>query len=261
MLKDFISFYERRIKIPVDNKALVLDIGSGDKPHWRSDVLLDKYIDKKFGSQRSGSAKTVLDRPMFISDVSNMPFKDKAFDFVICSHLLEHVVDPASTINEIVRVGKAGYIELPYEGTSKLIDFPTHLWYCNKVGKKLIFKAKKQIYFDKEIDKLMGSRMGKEIKKIIKNNFDSSIIKLKWKDKIEYEVIGMAKEELSRFEDKKVKYNKLVFSVRNIINFFFSSLLFFKKRSLPIFERDILKKDLVSNANSLVERKKYCFNK
>jgi len=60
MIKQLVSFYKRRIFIPVNKNDLVLDVGSGDKPHWRSDVLLDKYIDDEYGSQRSGSKKLLL---------------------------------------------------------------------------------------------------------------------------------------------------------------------------------------------------------
>jgi SAM-dependent methyltransferase len=35
-----------------------------------------------------------------------LPFKDEAFDFVICSHVLEHFYDPIKTVNEWLRVVK-----------------------------------------------------------------------------------------------------------------------------------------------------------
>ena len=50
------SFHRRRIAIPVGADALVLDVGSGDKPHWRADVLLDRYVGAEHGGQRSGRA-------------------------------------------------------------------------------------------------------------------------------------------------------------------------------------------------------------
>ena len=42
-----------------------------------------------------------------------LPFKDKEFDYVILSHVLEHVPEPFNLKKEIERIGKAGYIELP----------------------------------------------------------------------------------------------------------------------------------------------------
>jgi hypothetical protein len=41
------------------------------------------------------------------------PFRDRSFDFVICSHTLEDVRDPLGVCSELVRVGKAGHIEVP----------------------------------------------------------------------------------------------------------------------------------------------------
>lgn len=41
------------------------------------------------------------------------PFPGKFFDFCFCSHLLEDVEDPVAVCREMIRVGKAGYIETP----------------------------------------------------------------------------------------------------------------------------------------------------
>ena len=37
-----------------------------------------------------------------------LPFSDKAFDYVICSHVLEHVEDPDLLISELMRVSNTG---------------------------------------------------------------------------------------------------------------------------------------------------------
>ena len=39
-----------------------------------------------------------------------LPFKDKEFDFVIASHVAEHVDDISYFLNELSRVEKKGYI-------------------------------------------------------------------------------------------------------------------------------------------------------
>jgi len=41
------------------------------------------------------------------------PFTDDYFDFSTCSHTLEDVPDPVAICRQLVRVSKAGYIEVP----------------------------------------------------------------------------------------------------------------------------------------------------
>src|SRR6059058_1636046 len=41
------------------------------------------------------------------------PFADAQFDFAICSHTLEDIRDPIWVCQELQRVAKAGYIEVP----------------------------------------------------------------------------------------------------------------------------------------------------
>ena len=198
--------------MPVDRNALVLDVGSGDKPHWRADVLLDKYIDEKYSAQRSGSKETRINHPMFDASAENMPFADKVFDYVICSHVLEHFTNPGKVIGEIMRVGKAGYIEVPFEGSSKITDFESHLWYCKKEENKLIFTAKKQAIFDLEIEKFISkNNIRKTFSKISTDNFDNFIVALYWKNTIEYAVIGEPNLEIlnKSLNNSKEEYNNL----------------------------------------------------
>ena len=251
MIKELASFYKRRIFIPVNKNSLVLDVGSGDKPHWRSDVLLDKYIDDEYGSQRSGNKKTKITKPIFNADAIDMPFADKDFDFVICSHLLEHVVNPSKVIEEIMRVGKAGYIELPYEGMQKILDFSSHLWYCRKDGEKLIFTAKTNVVFDKEIDKFIKSQK-------IKWDNDKCIISLNWNNAISYQIIGEPNLEILSIKEK-INYKKIIFFVRNLLNYMFSILFIYKKSKNTVMTNSILKHKFYFPDNKPLEKKIYKF--
>ena len=40
------------------------------------------------------------------SAANNLPFRDNSFDVVCCTHVIEHVVDPASVVAELVRVAR-----------------------------------------------------------------------------------------------------------------------------------------------------------
>jgi len=112
----------RKTRVPVTQGGLVLDVGSGGKPYPRSDVLLDRMT----GAEHRNGAAMMLDRPAVFGDAQRMPFKDKVFDFVIASHILEHMNDPAVFLSELQRVGKAGYIETPNVFFERLQPFNIH---------------------------------------------------------------------------------------------------------------------------------------
>lgn len=106
---DKIAWSLRRLHCPVDNNALVLEVGSGGNPYARSNVLLDAYEE----TRERHWAPLISDRPTVLGFVEKLPFRDKAFDFVIASHVLEHSADPVAFLSELQRVAKAGYIEVP----------------------------------------------------------------------------------------------------------------------------------------------------
>ncbi|MCJ7660957.1 MAG: class I SAM-dependent methyltransferase [Anaerolineales bacterium] len=198
MLKSFIN---RRMKIDVDPNDLVLDVGSGDKPHWRADVLLEKFPSKMYANQRSEGGHAVIDRWTILGDVQDMPFRDKAFDYVICSHLLEHVENPNCAIQELERVGKRGYIEVPFEGAQKLIDFPSHLWYVHSEEGTLVFTAKQSQVFDLYIQQLMQTMVDKGIwGKFTSLYFDECIVTKHWQGKIPFEIRGELSERVNHAE-------------------------------------------------------------
>ncbi len=189
------SFRERRIVLPVARDGLVLDVGSGDKPSWRADVLLDGYPDDAHRGQRSGTGGTRVSRPLFRADAADMPFADDAFDYVICSHVLEHVPDPAAVIAELTRVARAGYIEVPEASAAKLMDFPTHLWWCRLEQRDgeptLVFTAKTTPYFDAEIDSyLRRTGLEKRLGRLLESRFEHNIVSLRWTGHVSHRVEG-----------------------------------------------------------------------
>jgi SAM-dependent methyltransferase len=191
------SFRRRRIQIPVDHRALVLDVGSGDKPHWRADVLLDLYPDDSHGGQRSGASRARIDRPLFDADAADMPFADKVFDYAICSHMLEHVEHPDAVVAELSRVAKAGYIEVPEAASAKIVDFPSHLWWVTLDGEVLVFTAKSSAYFDADIDHyLTESGMRQPLADLLDKHLDHRVIELRWNGSVACRVVGTPPAEL-----------------------------------------------------------------
>lgn len=117
---------------------LVLDVGSGHNPHPRSDVLCDRYVDDD--TERGGALQ--VDRPLIVADAHQLPFQDKAFGYVIASHILEHMDDPARFCSELTRVSARGYIASPTEIAEHLFFWHFHKWYVNKVDSTLILHPK-----------------------------------------------------------------------------------------------------------------------
>jgi SAM-dependent methyltransferase len=255
MIKELVSFYQRRIYIPKESQGLVLDVGSGDKPHFSSDILVDKFVDKKYGSQRNGSDIVLINKPLFVSDIVDLPFKDKIFDFVIASHLLEHVIDPASAIKEIVRVGKAGYIEVPYCGYQKLIDFCSHLWYCDYKNNTLIFTAKKDMIFDKDIDTFVVNNKDRTDFNINIKDGEKCILKIYWKDNLKCKVIGKPNKNLMKIIEKTtINRNSLISIIRTVLGFILEKSIRTNKK---LHYNDLVKTNYKIDSNPLLKNRAY----
>ena len=124
----------------------MLEVGPGSCPHPRSDVLLEKIFndEKEAKAQRGHANKPVTRQKMVYYSGGRFPFRDKEFDYVICSHVLEHVAKEELPIfiSELIRVAKAGFIEYPtifYE----LINYQdVHLWLMNYRDDTILFLDK-----------------------------------------------------------------------------------------------------------------------
>ena len=92
---------------------LVLEIGSGNYPFYRSDVLIDKFPMVTASHRTTMRAVRLDDRPFLVADAHALPFVNTAFDCIICRHVLEHLPRPEDFAAEIKRVGRRGYIATP----------------------------------------------------------------------------------------------------------------------------------------------------
>jgi hypothetical protein len=109
----------RLIEERLGTDALVLDVGGAARPFPRADWILDLLPyegrgqlgwDGERGGERFGP-ETWVRRD--ICDRAPWPFSDDQFDFSVCSHTLEDVRDPVWVCQELQRVSRAGYIEVP----------------------------------------------------------------------------------------------------------------------------------------------------
>ncbi|GAB4547352.1 MAG: hypothetical protein Fur002_23290 [Anaerolineales bacterium] len=125
-------------KIAFDDAWRVLDIGSGHNPHPRADVLADKFL--LDDTERSGAAVVLpVGKSFVIADACAMPFKENAFDFLVCSHVIEHIEDIDAFCGELNRVARGGYVECPSKLSEVLRHPPNHRWFViNQNGKLII---------------------------------------------------------------------------------------------------------------------------
>lgn len=108
-----------RILRELSDDAAVLDVGGWAKPWHRADWVIDlmPYESRGLYGNEGPSAPERFDESRWVRrdvcDHEPWPFEDDQFDFVVCSHTLEDVRDPVRVCEEIERVGRAGYIEVP----------------------------------------------------------------------------------------------------------------------------------------------------
>lgn len=96
----------------------VLDVGGATEVFPRADAVIDAQdYERRTRGQLAELREHFTRDTWYVGDVCSPQvwrhFGDKSFDFVICSHTLEDVRDPLFVCAEMIRVGKAGYIECP----------------------------------------------------------------------------------------------------------------------------------------------------
>lgn len=112
-----------KLQLKIENlpkDAKILDAGGWFKPFdyathvvdlmpWETrggKLQLEKLPNEKF-------TKETWYQINFLQENLQLPFDDKSFDFSFCSHTLEDLEQPLYLIKELIRVSKAGYIEVP----------------------------------------------------------------------------------------------------------------------------------------------------
>jgi len=173
----------------------ILDIGCGYSANEFANTICDVQDLSKY---YEGKNFVKLEK-------KQLPFDDNQFDFVIASHVLEHVEDFKFFINELERVSNKGYIELPTKLEDNLVfeNKKDHLWHMdfNDVDSKLRISKKLQF-----VEPVLTVSMAHKLRK----NFKSSLIlELYWENKIDYD-----------FTNDELNYDK--FSLITLFRKFFS---------------------------------------
>jgi SAM-dependent methyltransferase len=146
-------FFAEKIR-SIGPRDRVLEIGPGATPHPRSNAFLELEYrnDADKVAQRGGvlAEGHFGERPIHYYDGGTFPFRDGEFDYVICSHVIEHVPEPSIFLGEVFRVsGGRGYLEYPMITAEYLYDFDVHLNFIkySKDLNILWFLPKKDTHF------------------------------------------------------------------------------------------------------------------
>jgi hypothetical protein len=108
-----------RILELVSEDDLMLDVGGGANPFPRADWVIDlmPYTARGLYGLPPDPALERFDADTWvrrdICDREPWPFSDGQFAFSVCSHTLEDIRDPVFVCGELIRVSRAGYIEVP----------------------------------------------------------------------------------------------------------------------------------------------------
>jgi SAM-dependent methyltransferase len=177
----------RRLHCPVDDDALVLEVGSGGNPYARSNVLLDAYPETR---ERHWVPLTV-DRPFVFGFLERLPFKDKSFDFVIASHVLEHSPLPDRALAEMQRVSRAGYIEVPDAFMERVNPYKDHRAEITVRDGRLVIRKKRDWVIDRELLELYEYRAKPHVAgELIPARPFAFHVRYYWEDRVDFEVLN-----------------------------------------------------------------------
>lgn len=146
--------------LELDDRARVLDVGGWAAPLNRADWVIDLMPYETRGALAPDGvgpppARFTPSR-WVVADICAhrpWPFEDDFFDFAVCTFTLEDVRDPIRVCEELSRVARAGYVEVP-----SLLDELTwmnrelsggpwvghshHRWLCTRKDGELLFLSK-----------------------------------------------------------------------------------------------------------------------
>lgn len=200
-----ISTPKSRKDLHIRRRDRVLEIGSGDNPSVRADVLAEKYLD--YDKHRCGSVRIYPHQRLVSAAGEALPFADKEFDYVICAQVLEHSDDPARFIREMARVGKAGYIETPSLLGEWLFPKQSHRYVVLSIDDKLVLYDKQRVpgNYANDYGELFLNYLPYQslpYKLLPFSESELMHVRYEWRDDIDF-LVNPAEEKYSRYFLKK----------------------------------------------------------
>jgi hypothetical protein len=188
-------FAGRKVMLPIAKDARVLEVGGGDSPSPRADVLVDFALEPR---ERWGGRIERDDRPLVLARGEALPFRDKSFDYVIAFHVLEHSEHPELFLSELQRVASAGYIETPSFWSERVLPLSVHRSEVAAIddgrGPMLIIRKKPAPVCDPLLERAFKVKMNEGALAAISP--EAWVTRFHWKDRIPYAVVNPEVESI-----------------------------------------------------------------
>ncbi|HCC08705.1 TPA: SAM-dependent methyltransferase [Candidatus Woesebacteria bacterium] len=108
-----IEWVSKKLKKQIKNQKII-DVGAGECQYKKFCTHL-RYTSQDINEYNPKAINVGLQMPDWnnrmidiVSDITKIPVKNKSFDVVLCTEVLEHVINPESAIKEISRITKNG---------------------------------------------------------------------------------------------------------------------------------------------------------
>jgi methyltransferase family protein/glycosyl transferase family 2 len=200
----------------------VLDVGGGFYPFKRADVITDLSFSDT--TNRNGAQMLFTEGRRYVECAAEkLPFRDREFDFVFCSHVLEHTVDPEAACRQIQRVGKRGYVEVPHHVSEYLTGNPTHRWLVTPIesGGKRGLRFQPKNFVESPLRNVLQSHIvnDPEFQSVAVGSFRNLLnIQLAWEGSFPVEVVRTVErgERFDYDDPRQAGLSHLIFAFNNL---------------------------------------------
>lgn len=173
------------------NAFPILEVGPGALPFEFSDIWLDRVFETDERLAQSGNSSPASGKPLVYYYGGKFPFKDKAFKYVVASHVLEHISweEVPNFLSELQRVATAGYIELPRWTWELVNHIPTHLL-TGDVSEGTLHLYKKSCSHDHNFFSTVLIDESANFRRYIEDDKDLFFCHLEWQGEIPIQLHG-----------------------------------------------------------------------
>jgi len=129
-----------------DSNLRILDLGCAEGWFFKyivSKISFSVYVGSDIALINLEKARKNGLHDLVLCDAEHLPFRDNSFDLVLCTEVLEHLIEPKSTLIEIARVSRKVIITTPLLGCPLFLDNVIF----NKIAK--IYSKRLREYFHK----------------------------------------------------------------------------------------------------------------